>query len=103
MTKSYAQNPIFSTYVEVFLNKSCRCYGLYDFLHVCGGVSIESPRGEFFVKFSPRMWRCFLSEPARFAVADIFSTYVEVFLKAGLVKRYGVNFLHVCGGVSMLL
>ena len=46
------------------------------------------------------MWRCFYAQDRHHEQIRIFSTYVEVF---PLIKRSitaGVNFLHVCGGVS---
>ena len=37
---------------------------------------------------------------SRYAGLRIFSTYVEVFLGTKYGEGDGVNFLHVCGGVS---
>ena len=52
------------------------------------------------MRFSPRMWRCFLVEDWQLSAEEIFSTYVEVFLVNGLVLCLCMDFLHVCGGVS---
>ena len=70
------------------------------FLHVCGGVS----RVEFLNTgksiFSPRMWRCFQHLFSMIPRANIFSTYVEVFLLCLRCSLLYEDFLHVCGGVS---
>ena len=56
----------------------------------------------FVWKFSPRMWRCFLITNRRNTLDEIFSTYVEVFpIHCKSDCKHG-NFLHVCGGVSMM-
>ena len=92
---------IFSTYVEVFLRHLKPRVLPKDFLHVCGGVSQTPLSLKVTVKFSPRMWRCFHSYRPRINCVPIFSTYVEVFLLATSATYQGVDFLHVCGGVSL--
>ena len=53
---------VFSTCVEVFLEKLTFFVFLLCFLHVCGGVSAFRKNKMIFVSFSPRVWRCFLSK-----------------------------------------
>ena len=91
---------IFSTYVEVFLNRQCTPSQKSDFLHVCGGVSPPVERVVAVTEFSPRMWRCFFKDDCDIHTIIIFSTYVEVFLRLMSVVKTRWNFLHVCGGVS---
>ena len=50
---------IFSTYVEVFPLELIGLMAPQDFLHVCGGVSIDIAAVGIGELFSPRMWRCF--------------------------------------------
>ena len=71
---------IFSTYVEVFLERSEVQDQRMDFLHVCGGVSQEEAGKTEGATFSPRMWRCFYTSATVLDCWKIFSTYVEVFL-----------------------
>ena len=92
---------IFSTYVEVFPLTYDNEHLPPDFLHVCGGVSVYESQAFSLTGFSPRMWRCFLELIDQIARAKIFSTYVEVFLFAWRAGSHCVNFLHVCGGVSL--
>ena len=92
---------IFSTYVEVFPFSSSHSYLLFNFLHVCGGVSGLVRALDQAWQFSPRMWRCFSIIMVSLIAFVIFSTYVEVFhlvLDRFVDRR---DFLHVCGGVSI--
>ena len=91
---------IFSTYVEVFPSLARLMPLCLHFLHVCGGVSSSLKIRIKAWKFSPRMWRCFLSYTLWTGEQTIFSTYVEVFLIQPCSTKDLVNFLHVCGGVS---
>ena len=72
------------------------------FLHVCGGVSISVFVRCLFTLFSPRMWRCFCRWASRKARHQLFSTYVEVFLRISFITPLSLTFLHVCGGVSKI-
>ena len=47
------------------------------------------------------MWRCFSLETSCSCHGEIFSTYVEVFPNGIVIRIYRIDFLHVCGGVSM--
>ena len=58
-TSATPPSVIFSTYVEVFLLRRSWKRPSEDFLHVCGGVSVERLRISTTELFSPRMWRCF--------------------------------------------
>ena len=93
---------IFSTYVEVFLMLNRGALNGGNFLHVCGGVSPPDAMPFAPGSFSPRMWRCFHHFDRRGGHGKIFSTYVEVFPRAWLQSAPRCNFLHVCGGVSVL-
>ncbi len=71
---------VFSTHVEVFLD-CVRVRGdVLRFLHACGGVSGDEGEIAYPMRFSPRMWRCFLM----------------ITLADQIIDR----FLHACGGVS---
>ena len=52
----------------------------WGFLHVRGGVSEESGKFKVIYRFSPRSWRCFRERLAKELNAEVFSTFVEVFL-----------------------
>ena len=94
-------NPlVFSTYVEVFPEKSFASFVLRGFLHVCGGVSLPVAQKHSKDPFSPRMWRCFYRFENLKIRHHVFSTYVEVFPTEGLKNELMRGFLHVCGGVS---
>ena len=91
---------IFSTYVEVFLRPARAWFVVWYFLHVCGGVSQVIGSKPKAIRFSPRMWRCFLGFVGRSYRGLIFSTYVEVFPTDRDAVIAQLDFLHVCGGVS---
>ena len=80
---------IFSTYVEVFLQRFSRCLCRLDFLHVCGGVSTLIGGYADETLFSPRMWGCFQVSLSASDANAIFSTYVEVFpnISCYLIKK----------------
>ena len=59
MVKFTCKEPIFSTYVEVFLESPDFDGEGQNFLHVCGGVSAKYLDEDVERAFSPRMWRCF--------------------------------------------
>ena len=92
---------IFSTYVEVFLRYQADSFLDFYFLHVCGGVSEALIQAIETREFSPRMWRCFSILTVRLNENQIFSTYVEVFLRIERLYVAPCDFLHVCGGVSI--
>ena len=70
-------------------------------LHVRGGVSATIRYLYGFLSSSPRPWRCFHHATTRNSSNTVFSTSVEVFLKA--TKRVWIvsSLLHVRGGVSL--
>ena len=92
---------VFSTYVEVFLCSDSSMVKSHRFLHVCGGVSIDSQLQTAGSSFSPRMWRCFPKRKLKSFRYPVFSTYVEVFPQWFLRRQTSPGFLHVCGGVSV--
>ena len=51
-------------------------------------------------RFSPRMWRCFLSTDINSYPDDVFSTHVEMFPYIHQISRGIQGFLHACGDVS---
>ncbi len=69
-------------------------------LHVRGGVSKSSRTNRRLYKSSPRPWRCFHQRPPRSTIRSVFSTSVEVFLKASCLLPKWTGLLHVRGGVS---
>ena len=91
---------VFSTCVEVFL----RVYEIererHRFLHVRGGVSYAFGQKKLIGEFSPRAWRCFYTVLENRESNQVFSTCVEVFLRATYYGRHIPSFLHVRGGVS---
>ncbi len=92
---------IFSTYVEVFLNRIIRIFTFTHFLHVCGGVSpamLESPITH---KFSPRMWRCFHRRNEALDCRKFSPRMWRCFREAMQNRHQWEDFLHVCGGVSL--
>ena len=74
--------PVFSTYVEVFLNTMALLDVSEGFLHIRGGVSSQTLPGVAMIWFSPHTWRCFSMTCFHPLRAIVFSTYVEVFLNA---------------------
>ena len=50
---------VFSTYVEMILNKTLSRLKLRCILHVCGDDPVFEDRINDFIKYSPRMWSCF--------------------------------------------
>ena len=74
-------NPIvFSTHVEVFLNKAAAVNQIVSLLHACGGVSHLFNITNIKIRSSPRMWRCFPAWDKNELTNQVFSTHVEVFL-----------------------
>ena len=94
---------LFSTYVEVFLQAFQVRKALFAFLHVCGGVSEHGLLDVLNTRFSPRMWRCFRMCICILKNDYLFSTYVEVFLLMAVFSKVQRAFLHVCGGVSLVV
>ena len=89
---------VFSTYVEVILNKEVRQENMHSILHVCGGDPKNGEREADFIRYSPRMWRWSYGTFWDFLAGVVFSTYVEVILHktTSYYSRQGI--LHVCGG-----
>ena len=76
------RNVVFSTLVEVFLDKFKQMMANAGLLHARGGVSLFRNTGDNIVLSSPRSWRCFrVQEEAKLA-SNVFSTLVEVFLRS---------------------
>ena len=113
---------VFSTSVEVFLERSQLPPSMRGLLHVRGGVSLsyeKSERPSFWrllhvrggvslrtasvtegVWSSPRPWRCFQNSPKNSETFSVFSTSVEVFLSPNSTSSMALSLLHVRGGVS---
>ena len=89
---------VFSTYVEVIpknviLSKSINCI-----LHVCGGDPKLTHLTSEKLQYSPRMWRWSYFDGEELGDIYVFSTYVEVILKAMQQSQQMQSILHVCGG-----
>ena len=89
---------VFSTYVEVILNRAWNQKNFDRILHVCGGDPIGSSSGVLRSSYSPRMCRWSLSIRKESRLLVVFSTYVEVILGDQSRKLTGIGILHVCGG-----
>ena len=74
-------NTVFSTYVEMFLIHAEHYRVIMSFLHVCGDVSSGAYQSYLDCMFSPRIWRCFRQKVQEWTKVQVFSTYVEMFLK----------------------
>ena len=91
---------VFSTSVEVFLEKDKAVYWLASLLHVRGGVSSMSRTTAKHLWSSPRPWRCFPDELRIRSECSVFSTSVEVFPTGWWMRFSKTCLLHVRGGVS---
>ena len=92
---------VFSTSVEVFPACGLVRLVLISLLHVRGGVSEIHNTPDFDPWSSPRPWRCFLERTGKFTPQQVFSTSVEVFLRATDARCQSSRLLHVRGGVSL--
>ena len=70
---------VFSTHVEMFLKSERDCVNHLSFLHARGDVSAFYKLVTPAFPFSPRTWRCFLSEDGNGNGYSVFSTHVEMF------------------------
>ena len=68
-----------------------------------GGVSSPVAVSLLWKEFSPRAWRCFRIAFFRGQFGCVFSTCVEVFLCETCGIDFETSFLHVRGGVSLLI
>ena len=91
---------VFSTHVEMFLRDVPQERRHSGFLHACGDVSVTASMQVFLLKFSPRMWRCFRICKSYFAIYNVFSPHVEMFLISVAQAVNSGSFLHACGDVS---
>ena len=89
---------VFSTYVEVILNKAVRYATETRILHVCGGDPNKNSDKTGKPGYSPRMWRWSHIVKAIPNMIMVFSTYVEVILYQLLALSSPYRILHVCGG-----
>ena len=92
---------VFSTSVEVFLVISVQAPLHLRLLHVRGGVSGDTDKGQIITKSSPRPWRCFQGGSHERWRKRVFSTSVEVFLDTMNLNGRKDGLLHVRGGVSL--
>ena len=93
---------VFSTSVEVFLDRFVPSKSASSLLHVRGGVSKKPAKAFALTGSSPRPWRCFLREKEIVGVTLVFSTSVEVFPEWDNFFKLRLGLLHVRGGVSAL-
>ena len=91
---------VFSTSVEVFPVAGRTRSASGCLLHVRGGVSLGNFEVGATTGSSPRPWRCFSKCHNPVSPAEVFSTSVEVFLRAVTVCKKRASLLHVRGGVS---
>ena len=89
---------VFSTYVEVILCNIDLKGKQTSILHVCGGDPTDVVKCCFPTLYSPRMWRWSSFHFISLLVMQVFSTYVEVILKAKVKEQDHFCILHVCGG-----
>ena len=68
-----------------------------------GGVSNDGNIRACRYRFSPRAWRCFSTFFPDTPIRPVFSTCVEVFLAQPPKTALRTSFLHVRGGVSLLI
>ena len=96
--RTHLLSTVFSTYVEVILNKFLENMNTQSILHVCGGDPTLLLLNLATLKYSPSMWRWSYSWIFRYEPTGVFSKYVEVILKEfkKLHPRKGI--LQVCGG-----
>ena len=94
---------VFSTYVEVILNKEANLHLYHRILHVCGGDPVNRAEKTFMHEYSPRMWRWSLGGEASWRNTTVFSTYVEVIPWLSILALTIISILHVCGGDPILL
>ena len=71
---------VFSTSVEVFLDRFVPSKSASSLLHVRGGVSYRAHAWCLVCGSSPRPWRCFQEASRHLRRSAVFSTSVEVFL-----------------------
>ena len=74
---------------------------IFSLLHARGGVSSYRNTGLSVGSSSPRSWRCFLMSKNAKLWDCVFSTLVEVFLKATKNQIKAQSLLHARGGVSI--
>ena len=70
------------------------------FLHARGDVSDLAKKAMSELRFSPRTWRCFYRLYTFLCYIRVFSTHVEMFLRALPAVLSTVRFLHARGDVS---
>ena len=91
---------VFSTSVEVFPPTRTPMASSCGLLHVRGGVSGDTDKGQIITKSSPRPWRCFQGGSHERWRKRVFSTSVEVFPSNSMKSSLSSSLLHVRGGVS---
>ena len=89
---------VFSTYVEVILEKLLQQRKAFCILHVCGGDPVCNLPLRPRIQYSPRMWRWSSIVPCIVGLLRVFSTYVEVILIFWISSNVTDSILHVCGG-----
>ena len=89
---------VFSTYVEVILNKYSTGSPPDSILHVCGGDPTFLICCSILLVYSPRMWRWSSVLLSIRPLIHVFSTYVEVIPIESFPMLKETSILHVCGG-----
>ena len=93
---------VFSTSVEVFLDRQTDDLLPVRLLHVRGGVSHPAEKRGLIKASSPRPWRCFQKSKTLLHQKEVFSTSVEVFpSRVSYQQEPSQRLLHVRGGVSI--
>ena len=84
--------------MEVILTSLCAALLRSSILHVCGGDPCIRVWTRAMLEYSPRMWRWSYCYPHGIDWVKVFSTYVEVILRAMDSISIPTGILHVCGG-----
>ena len=94
---------VFSTCVEVILVLTALRKTFLGILHVCGGDPNIIKLANYWLFYSPRVWRWSPSQNIVKQLHPVFSTYVEVILAFWFRVRGTKSILHVCGGDPLLI
>ena len=89
---------VFSTGVEVILDRNLKYKLEAGILHVCGGDPDKRIGYILFRQYSPRVWRWSWTFTKLITWGFVFSTCVEVIPTSRLAPWKLLSILHVCGG-----
>ena len=96
------EHQVFSTCVEVILMTYQTSLENISILHVCGGDPNIIKLANYWLFYSPRVWRWSPSQNIVKQLHPVFSTYVEVILSLVAPTKTSICILHVCGGIAIL-